>query len=377
MEGCLRLMGVSYPSFYTYDTATGAALRPNAEGRWLKEGKSYVKINKDGLNDREHSQQKPDSVIRIAVLGDFYAEAFQVPREKAFWSVLESRMNDKICPALNGKQVEVINFGVSGFGTAQELKMLRSRVWRYKPDIVLLAFTTGNDVRNNHPELEKSSYKPYFYYSDDDLVLDDSFLESSGFRLRISWIGRIRYFFIDRSRVLQLVIHVKNQMTASRQVDQTGQHQYLGEAGLDSAIYKAPETTEWKEAWRVTEGLLRLINEEVSAKGAEFLLMPLSNSIQVNPDADVRKSFIRQLGINDLIYPDNRLRDFAAAEGIEHLILAPGLQQWAETESVCIHGFENAARCSGHWNEIGHRLAAGIRAANAVCKLVSGTTVNV
>ena len=41
-----------------------------------------------------------------------------------------------------GKQVEVINFGVSGYGTAQELLTLRQKVWDFSPDIVVLAFTT-------------------------------------------------------------------------------------------------------------------------------------------------------------------------------------------------------------------------------------------
>ena len=36
--------------------------------------------------------------------------------------------------------------GVSGYGTTQELVTLREKVWRYSPDMVLLAVTTNNDV---------------------------------------------------------------------------------------------------------------------------------------------------------------------------------------------------------------------------------------
>ena len=43
---------------------------------------------------------------------------------------------------LQGRHVEVINFGVSGFGTTQELLTLEYKVWKYSPDVVLLAFTT-------------------------------------------------------------------------------------------------------------------------------------------------------------------------------------------------------------------------------------------
>src|SRR5438445_13415775 len=71
---------------------------------------------------------------------------------------------------------EIINFGVSGYGTAQELQILRHRVWAYSPDMILLAFLTGNDIRNNSRALERDDRIPYFVHQGKDLVLDDRFL---------------------------------------------------------------------------------------------------------------------------------------------------------------------------------------------------------
>ncbi|HVT18767.1 MAG TPA: hypothetical protein VHQ90_21610 [Thermoanaerobaculia bacterium] len=51
---------------------------------------------------------------------------------------------------------------MAGYGTAQELLTLRHEVWRYAPDLVLLAFYTGNDVRNNERRLEQDPSRPYF-----------------------------------------------------------------------------------------------------------------------------------------------------------------------------------------------------------------------
>jgi len=146
-EIVLRMAGISWPSFYQPDPELGVSLIPGAEGWWTREGKAYVRINSAGLRDREHAQAKPVHTLRIAVLGDSFAEAMQVPMEEAFWSVLERDL--KGCPGLAGREPEVINFGVSWYGSAQELLMLRHRVWSYDPDIVLLAFSPGNDVRNN------------------------------------------------------------------------------------------------------------------------------------------------------------------------------------------------------------------------------------
>ncbi len=77
-EMTLRLPDVTYPVFYTHDSDRGGQHRPGVMGWWLKENKSYIRINSDGLPDRVHSTAKPAKVLRIAVLGDSYAEAFQM-----------------------------------------------------------------------------------------------------------------------------------------------------------------------------------------------------------------------------------------------------------------------------------------------------------
>jgi hypothetical protein len=131
-ELSLRLIDFSYPIFYTYDDTVGVALRPGAEGWNRSEGEAFIKISSDGLRDREHSRKKPPNTVRIAVLGDSMAEALQVPQEATFWSVVERRVRD--CGEFGARDVEVLNFGVSGYGTAQELLTLRHRVSEYAPD---------------------------------------------------------------------------------------------------------------------------------------------------------------------------------------------------------------------------------------------------
>src|SRR5215210_1944865 len=142
VEAGLRIIGFRYPNLYQEDQYVGFALRPRAEGWWRIEGEAYVKINGDGLRDREHSKVKPPGTLRVAVLGDSYAEALQVPAEDAFWAVAERSLQG--CRALGGRRAEVINFGVSGFSTAHELITLRRRVWQYAPDVILLLVTTAN-----------------------------------------------------------------------------------------------------------------------------------------------------------------------------------------------------------------------------------------
>ncbi len=137
----LRVVGVSYPSLFDLDIHRGNALHPNAEGWYRKEGESYVRINSQGLNDREHDIEKPAGTFRIAVLGDSYAAALHVPNENAFWAVLEKQLSS--CPAFMGTRIEALNFGISGHGTTQEYLTLKHYGWQYSPDLVMIAFYTA------------------------------------------------------------------------------------------------------------------------------------------------------------------------------------------------------------------------------------------
>src|SRR4029078_8121917 len=130
-------------------------------------------INSAGLRDREHPYAKPPNTFRIAVVGDSYPEAFPVEMQDAFWVLMEKQLQE--CGAFPGKTIEVINFGVSGYGTAQELITLREQVWKYSPDLVMLTVTTNNDISDNVRVLKKTNRVPYFVFQDGKLTLDDSF----------------------------------------------------------------------------------------------------------------------------------------------------------------------------------------------------------
>jgi hypothetical protein len=369
MEVGLRIMNFSYLTPWRFDSITGKALQSGVQMFNTGEGvPALIQINSDGLRDAEHAIEKPANTLRIAVLGDSYAEAMQVPLEQAFWRVMQDELG--ACPRLAGTQVEVINFGVSGYGTVQELLTLQHKVWKYAPDVVLLAFLTGNDIRNNLRELQRGGNQPYYIYQDGKLVLDDSFLDKSGSRFMASAVGQWWFAAVPHSRVLQLLVKFSdyiNQLKNADEREEKKKAQRLYEQGLDNEVYTPPSTPAWVEAWQVTEDLLRLMQADVIAHNANLLLVTLTNGVQVHPDPQERKNFAASLGVDDLLYPDKRIEQFARGEAIDFLMLAPPLQAWAQEHGECVHGFENTELCTGHWNELGHRMA-GTVIAQHICQ---------
>jgi hypothetical protein len=359
-EAGLRVAGISYPNFYRPDPERGWALRPGAAGWWRKEGLAWVRISSAGLRDVEHAVPKPRGRLRIAVLGDSCVEALQVPVAETFWKLLERRLAR--CPAAAGRAVEALDFGVAGYGTAQELLTLRREVWRFQPDAVLLAFYPGNDVRNNARPLEQDPLRPYFTVGPDGrLALDDSFHAAAGYRLRQGLAGRLAYGAYDHLRLLQLAKQGKSVVDGwigAAKARGKEQGEALQELGLDNAVYSPPRDADWRDAWRATEAMIAAMRDEAAAHRVPFGVVSLTTGIQVHPDPAARATFMRKLGVADLFYPGRRLAAFGSAAGIPVLDLAPPLADLAARDRVFLHGFANSPAGEGHWNARGHAAAA-------------------
>ena len=349
-EVALRVMGISYPLPYMADPHVGSRLQPGFSAWFTQEGHAFVRINRAGFRDREHAIEKPADTVRIAVLGDSFAEAVQVPLEETFWSLLAEELRRR--GVFGSRNVEILNFGVSGHGTAQQLQMLRHHVWPYQPDIVLLAFFGGNDVRNNSRELEPDTVRPFFTVVGDRLALDESFLEHPDFKKATSdWVAwKVR--LINSSRVLQLLRHVKEAFRRPA----SGAAAF--EPGLDDEVYAPPRVQSWQDAWEVTDRLLVEMKREVEAHDAQFVVALVTQAIEVHPDPNIRAGFAKHMRVDDLSYPQRRLSQLGREHDFTVVPLAEPLAAFAERENAFLHGFPNTVPGTGHWNAEGHRQAA-------------------
>lgn len=363
-EAALRVLDVGRPGLYTYDRDRGWALRPNASKFQQHEGRAYVAVNSAGMRDREYPYRKPKHTFRIAVLGDSFTEAKQVPADQTFCAVIARRL--KSCPALAGKNVEALNFGCDSYGTAQELMTLRHQAWKFSPDAVVLAVCTGNDISNDSIELEENQCQPFFTYRGGELVLTGPFEESAWFRFRCMMRYESR-----RSATLNLLgdLHRAIWLRMRRHFANFLQQPTGSELGLDDPTYQAPTRRDWREAWEIAEGEIEMVHQEAAAHGARFLVVTLSNGIQVYPDPAVRRAYQQHWGLHDLFYPDLRIRALGQRLGFPVLNLAPPFADYAERNHVFLHGFSNTQLGFGHWNQAGHRYGGELIAAS-LCDLL-------
>jgi lysophospholipase L1-like esterase len=362
LEVALRVAGHTVPRFEQRDDERGTARRPGARFLYTAEGRGHVHINAAGFRDHEWRLEKPAGTIRIAILGDSYVEAMQVEEHERFGAVAERLLNDS--GALR-HPVEVMHFGVSGYGTAQELQTLRHAVWPYAPDVVVLALLPANDVRNNSPALEHDPARPYFVFRGGQLVLDESFRQSPEHNR--GPLYRAGMWLVDRSHLaaasMNAVRAALGRRSRQAQRDTAGVPAgFDEEAGLDVWVYAEPRDPRQQEAWRLTDAIIDRMRQEVAEHGARFLVMVLPSARQVDPDPDVRTAFMRRLGVSDLYYPERRMRLLSERLGLNVLVLAPPLLEYAEAHKALLHGF-NGRQNRGHWNATGHREAGRLLAA--------------
>lgn len=173
---------VLFPRFVT-DGGFGIRVNvPNAH-YWHSspEVRVQFRINSMGIrSDREYSFRKLPGTVRIVGLGDSFTQGYEVGLGDTYLYRLEEMLTTR------GFPVEVVNLGVSGHGTAEELIMLREFGLRFDPDVVILGFFQN--------DLDDNVRSGLFRLDDQDrLVRDaDEYLPAIGIRDRLYsfWVYR-------------------------------------------------------------------------------------------------------------------------------------------------------------------------------------------
>ena len=355
-ELLLRALGYSAPQWLQADPRLGWTLRPGVRGWFTDEGRAFVTINSAGQRDRERTLDKPQGVFRIVVLGDAYSEAMHVPLEKTYWSLLGERL--EACRFARGRRIEVLNFGVRGYGTAQAYVMLEKRALGYRPDLVLLQFTNGSDVRDNSFALDPRKLRPFLMLDAQGRPrMDYSFVSSPAFVRRASRPSEVLRKLTDHSRLLQ---YARDAGAELRLIGRAQARSDPNEMGLEPDVLAEPRDAAWQDAWRVTELLIARMGQLAARSGAKLAVFSVPYAVAVHPDATLRESVRAKYGVPDLAYPDRRVAAFADRNGMLGIALVKQMQAVAASTGRALYGFDNYHPGFSHWNELGHQAAAEI-----------------
>ncbi len=367
-EGVVRLFEPLSDFLWQWDPVIGMKLIPGKKGRSVKSGlyDVPVEVNSVGFRDREHPLEKPIGVRRIVLLGDSVVEALQVLFEESMTPLIEKRL------AAAGINAEVMNFGVSGAGTAREYLTMRDYALKYQPDLVLLFFV-ANDFGDNTRELKGLSYIPYPRATEDGtLIRDDTghpvFIPFADESSRLSSLtdllrGHFKTYRLLRETIDRLPafndmwnqIQRKNTAAAAR------------EPGADATlglyeIYRRTPKPQWEKGRRVTEQLLVALQDLAAERSVEFAVVPVPSAWEVYPQRweEILKGSpaMREADL-DVDLPSRELIQFLAEQHVRVIDLLP------EFRARALHPPELYLRGDGHWTASGHRLAAEIIVRNA------------
>lgn len=288
---------------YIGDPVLHHRMAPNWSGAFPPEivervGRTDVSIetNSLGLRSPELMQPKPADVFRIVVLGDSVTFGWGVHAEDTYASQLAG-----LLAALHpGQRFEVVNAGVSGYGTWQEALWLQQQVATLQPDLVIVQAHL-NDAADNlwgtYGQAIGSQNSPL-----------------AGSALL---------------KLIQLVL-----------LAQRG-----GGTGSGSCA------NDWNEAgrrvcWDTTMALLDEIQSTASQADAKTVLMPMPMRWQVEPGVTDPRTWV------DAARYQDELGKFASRHGWLFVDPLPAFQSAAKSASASL--FLDV----GHPSEAGHRILA-------------------
>ncbi len=135
---------------YDYDAELGWAPTPYSESTVTTARTIHARHNSLGFRDVEYA---PDGRPLILFIGDSFVWGVDAEANERFTDLLRNRI----------KRFSILNAGVSGYGTDQELIWLK-RIWpKLKPAVVVLFYCTDNDRLDNGTNVRYTGYrKPYF-----------------------------------------------------------------------------------------------------------------------------------------------------------------------------------------------------------------------
>ena len=331
--------GLQY-NWWRWDDDLGIILRPSHRTvNQQPEYRTRVVTNAYGFRDDPFVLRKASGVYRVLTIGDSFTFGWGVEAEQAWPSVLERELATRL-----RRPVEILNAGgASGFATTSQFLFLRRELDRLQPDLVVLGFTTHNDITDElqiaFAEVDSAGLPLHArHLTGSDVVNEHG--------MRVTQKGtplRYRLPIVNQSHAIRLLGRIRGWRLRAR--------------GLSHArSYQRDYSPEMQAARGRVARLLAGADSLAKAHGAGFAVMVIPSIPQVDAAADPEALGYVAPGatLADMDYdqPQRELLPLLDKYGTAYLDLRP------ELRGALASGRRLYYRYDGHWTPAGHRVAA-------------------
>ena len=374
-EIALRLIGPQRPAPQKEKAAKKSIMRQEWRTGWMPrektrqekidpQGRAFVlRINKSGQRGDDLARRRPDE-RRILFLGDSFTMGLQLREEDTF----VARVGALLAPA-SPHPLQVINGGVEGFGTYQQMSYYRHYGRPHEPDLVVLCFFGSNDYFDNMLNTGQGRWlspalipRPQRYaerHRDEPLLVAK---QQSTLRDPISGAvlpptrSRPAKWLQRQSLLARLIASRYARLRRPADLETLYLHHpyFFYEIGL----FKKQDHPLLQTAKELTLESIERLHELIRADGAELLVVLLPSAEQVSPAAWSR--YIDKLGVDeddlgplDISYPNRLVQELCALRGIASLDLTETFAAVERPQDLYLLEHED-----GHFSAAGHELAA-------------------
>lgn len=336
------------------DERLGSLARPNLDVRKTFGGHERVvrvTTNGFGLRGPELPQGRTPGLRRVLALGDSFTFGAAVEAAEAWPAQLEARLNR----SGSASRWQVVNAGIPGHGTGQELLLSRMLEDRLQPDAVVLGLTVVNDLLDNLC-VEEASYAPKpdvpcFTLAGERLQLrpPTPVTEAPPRRLRLRAVdfvaGQARRLTVWNPKILSWA-------------EASGMSMDLPYVPATVASWYDPRYAE--PGWRLTERLLLELREHLFARRVPLVILIVPAALQVDGGL---QSALRTLGhrhaavqafLDDPARPQRLITEFCRGAALECVDALPAVRDLDRRGTRTYYAIDN------HWTPAAHAAAADL-----------------
>jgi lysophospholipase L1-like esterase len=325
--------------FYAHDAELGWRTRARAGGRF--DAPDFSSVVSTGARGFRTQPSRPGDAPRahVLMLGDSVVFGYGVDDAATFSARLQA----------THPELDIVNMGVAGYGTDQELLLLRrelAQLDRSVPTTVVVTFYL-NDLIDNVSKLRGGYAKPYFAFDAHDhltlagqpVPLPNAGGEASALDDELA--AHLRSYALVRPRITNLAIRL-GLLSAEEGVDD-----YLG-------FFVRADAEQRASQWRMWRAIMDQMDADVRAAGAKLTVVVMPVRTQVVSAARAR--LCRLYGYDEaklsLDEPEQEIRRWGDAHAVPVLTLLEPLRAFAARGPSPYFEFDL------HPNALGHQVIA-------------------